>query len=219
MAGRGDREADTARLQSAVDRLAASQGAKGIWAHEYPNPFASATVLHVLWLAESCGARVERGVIARGTAAVQRCRTGQGAFSYAYSERPGAVPIAAAAGRMPLCELALLVWGASDQERLGAAITAAVQHHDQLESTRKYDDHAPPLAYGGFFFWYDMLGRVLAIDRLEDRARRDELMRAQLRTILAIPEIDGTFVDSHELGKSYGTAMALLCLAQVAPGT
>jgi hypothetical protein len=27
-----------------------------------------------------------------------------------------------------------------------------------------------------------------------------------------IPEMDGSFVDSHEFGRSYGTAMALLIL-------
>jgi hypothetical protein len=30
--------------------------------------------------------------------------------------------------------------------------------------------------------------------------------------VLSIPEFDGSFIDSHELGKSYGTAMALLVL-------
>jgi hypothetical protein len=30
---------------------------------------------------------------------------------------------------------------------------------------------------------------------------------------LKLPELDGCFVDSHELGRVYGTAMALLCLA------
>ena len=30
--------------------------------------------------------------------------------------------------------------------------------------------------------------------------------------LLAIPELDGSFIDSHELGKSYGTAMRLLTL-------
>jgi len=33
--------------------------------------------------------------------------------------------------------------------------------------------------------------------------------------VLAVPEWDGSFVDSHELGKSYGTAMALLILRRV----
>ena len=31
-----------------------------------------------------------------------------------------------------------------------------------------------------------------------------------------IPEIDGSFIDSHELGRSYGTAMALLTLRNAA---
>ena len=32
---------------------------------------------------------------------------------------------------------------------------------------------------------------------------------------LLVPEIDGCFVDSHELGRCYGTAMALLSLADL----
>jgi hypothetical protein len=35
--------------------------------------------------------------------------------------------------------------------------------------------------------------------------------------MLAIPEIDGSFIDSHELGKCYGTAMALLTLRNCVP--
>ena len=34
---------------------------------------------------------------------------------------------------------------------------------------------------------------------------------------LNLPEIDGCFVDSHELGRAYGTAMALLCFAALSP--
>ena len=33
-----------------------------------------------------------------------------------------------------------------------------------------------------------------------------------LEHVLKIGEIDGSFVDSHELGKSYGTGMALMVL-------
>ena len=32
-----------------------------------------------------------------------------------------------------------------------------------------------------------------------------------------LPEIDGGFVDSHELGKTYGTAMGLICLKSALP--
>ncbi len=33
-----------------------------------------------------------------------------------------------------------------------------------------------------------------------------------LEVLLQIPEMDGSFLDSHEFGRSYGTAMALLTL-------
>ena len=38
------------------------------------------------------------------------------------------------------------------------------------------------------------------------------------KLVLDLPEFDGCFVDSHELGRAYGTAMALLCLAALADG-
>jgi hypothetical protein len=48
----------------------------------------------------------------------------------------------------------------------------------------------------------------------EERARPE---RHKLRErLLQYPEIDGTFLDSEELGRSYGTAMALLILANTA---
>lgn len=113
---------------------------------------------------------------------------------------------------MPLCELALFRFGQSDQERLGAALTAAFEHHHRLEAIRKYDDHADSLGYGGFFFWYDVRARSEAIAAITDDAARARWQAQQDAIVLALPEIDGCFVDSHELGRCYGTAMALLCL-------
>ena len=95
------------------------------------------------------------------------------------------------------------------------ALIAAFEHHEQLESVRKYDDHANRLGYGGFFFWYDMHGRTMALRQLAEGATRQEMEERQREIILAIPEFDGCFVDSHELGRVYGTAMALWCLARL----
>ena len=39
--------------------------------------------------------------------------------------------------------------------------------------------------------------------------------RKLVEHVMSIGEIDGSFLDSHELGKSYGTAMALLILNRV----
>ena len=156
--------------------------------------------------------------IDKGLRALAFNRTEQGAFSYGQT-RPGRKPrasVEAAAGRMPLCELALYLFGVSDQERLLAAVESGVRHHDRLAEVRKYDDHANRLGYGGFFFWFDMLGRAEAIAELEDRGARRALAQGLRAQILALPEVDGCFVDSHELGRCYGTAMALLCLDTIA---
>ena len=116
---------------------------------------------------------------------------------------------------MPLCELGLLIGGRSDQAKLRRAIERSFEHHHLLERARKYDDHADRYANGGFFFWHDLLGRTEAIARIEDPAVRRAFKERQLDLILSIVEIDGGFVDSHELGKTYGTAMGLLCLKQL----
>ena len=210
----GDANAEPdATLPLAVAELLALQPETGVWFHEYGNPFAIATALQALAGARERGADVDATKIDRGLRALLQNRTGEGAFTYAHTARgkPRASVIAAA-GRMPLCELALLLHGASDQAKLLAAVEAGVAHHGTLAAVRKYDDHADAHGYGGFFFWFDVLGRCEAIARLEDTDARRRLAAGQRAVVLALPEFDGCFVDSHELGRSYGTAMALLCL-------
>ncbi|MCA8958769.1 MAG: hypothetical protein KDC87_22015, partial [Planctomycetes bacterium] len=181
--------------------------------HEYPNPFVTAEVLSALFAAKQCGQTLDSGKVIRGLTALQRNRTRKGAFSYFAATRPSA-SVTAAAGRMPACELALLRYGKSTQEQLATALRAAFEHHGLLAAVRKYDDHADVHGYGGFFFWFDMLGRARAITALSDGPLRTELAGRMRKTIVEeLPEIDGCFVDSHELGRTYGTAMALLSLA------
>ena len=114
-----------------------------------------------------------------------------------------------------MCELALHLWGKSDLAALEAAGRAGFDHHGELEDVRKYDDHAGRLRYGGFFYWYDVHGRTMALEGLPAGDARRQLIAAQREIILSIPEFDGCFVDSHELGRVYGTASALLCLARL----
>ncbi|MGE3174837.1 MAG: tol-pal system YbgF family protein [Planctomycetota bacterium] len=213
-----DRDAATARLQAAVAAVAALQPEDGVWFHEYGNPFAIATALQALARARAVGAEVPPEVVDRGVRALLQCRTRQGAFTYGHpGRRPARAEPRGAAGRMPLCELALLLWEHSDQPRLQAALTAAFEHHGLLAAVRKYDDHADRLGYGGFFFWFDMLGRAEATMQVADGAQRGLWRAQQKKLVLDLPEFDGGFVDSHELGRSYGTAMALLCLAALDP--
>lgn len=216
------RSADEAAVAPGIRRgvaaLIALQPETGVWFHEYGNPFAIATSLQALYGARAAGFEVPQANIDKGLKALAYNRTEGGAFSYSQT-RPGRRPRAseeAAAGRMPLCELALYLFGASDQRKLAAAIEAGERHHGLLAEVRKYDDHANRYGYGGFFFWFDMLGRAEAIAELQDAAQRRRLAGDLYRRVLRLPEVDGCFVDSHELGRSYGTAMALLCFDTLA---
>ena len=77
----------------------------------------------------------------------------------------------------------------------------------------KYDDHTSRHDYGGFFFWFDVHGRSDAVQALDKVSLRTRYKQELRDLIMKLPEIDGCFVDSHEIGRCYGTAMALLTLA------
>jgi len=213
-----DADAVDQGVRRGVAALIALQQETGVWFHEYGNPFAIATALQALHGAKALGFDVPPDNIDSGLKALAFNRTAQGAFSYSQT-RPGRQPRAsleAAAGRMPLCELALYLFGASDQEKLIAAVDSGERFHGLLAEVRKYDDHANRYGYGGFFFWFDMLGRAEAIAEIKDASARVSRASALHARVMALPEIDGCFVDSHELGRCYGTAMALLCLDTLA---
>jgi hypothetical protein len=174
--------------------------------HEYDNPFVTATILHALEEAKRDGAEVPAGMLKRGAAAVRSTRDARGVFSYEFPGRGGAVE--GAAGRLPFLEHALTFSGQATPESVKAAIEVSFKHHALLERIRKYDDHADAHQNGGFFFWYDQYGRALAARGAQDGAALEK----QRAILLATPEYDGAWVDSHELGRVYGTAMALLTL-------
>ncbi|HLF93147.1 MAG TPA: hypothetical protein VJB14_06785 [Planctomycetota bacterium] len=197
---------DKKTLATLVRMLCVLQKGTGTWYHEYDNPFVTATALHALHEAKKAGADVPDATLKRGAAALKSTRDRQGMFAYEYPGRGGAPE--GAAGRAPFCEFALHLSGLSKKEAVAGSLAESFKHHARLEKVRKYDDHADAHHNGGFFFWYDQLGRALAASAIGDAAS----LARQKEIVLAIPEIDGCWVDSHELGRSYGTAMALLTL-------
>jgi hypothetical protein len=197
-----------------IGALAGLQAETGAWFHEYVNPFATAITLAALRDAEEQGFAVPPEVVERGVRSLLRCRAESGAFTYGQVESgPARAQVPSAACRMPVCELALARLARADAGALQRAVAAGLEHHESLAKVRKYDDHADRHGHGGFFFWFDMLGRTEAIAQLEPGEARRDAARRQLALVLEVPELDGCFVDSHELGRAYGTAMALLCLA------
>jgi hypothetical protein len=197
---------DKAMMARIIRKLADLQKPTGIWQHEYDNPFVTATILHVLEEARLAGAEVPPAVVKRATAALKSTRDARGVFSYEYPGR-GDRP-EGGSGRMPYLEYALSISGQSKPESIAAALDLSLKHQPLLERIRKYDDHSDAYHNGGFFFWYDQYGRAVAAKSVSSAAA----LAKQREIVLQIPEIDGCWVDSHELGRVYGTAMALLTL-------
>jgi len=206
-------------IQRCVDDLIRIQSPTGSWFHEYANPFVTATgamSLNRVGNLVDVSAR-PRAVSALADAArsLSRVRHRSGTFPYQDETKGKTIPAAniqAAAGRMPLCEAALFVAGKSSAERLEMAINASFQHHQSLNAAYKYDNHTDHWEYGGFFFWFDMRGRKQAIDLLPDSRMKIRYQQQLAAIVISKTEIDGCFVDSHEIGRCYGTAMALMCL-------
>lgn len=216
-----DKFGDTDRYRKELDRaihgLEQIQLQRGGWQHEYANPFVTATALTALRAAQDAGAGVDTQKIERGLASLTRDRFASGAYPYSSrsEQQPGRDSIEASAGRIPVCELALWQWQKLTDRQLENAARVSLEHHKYLNVAYKYDNHTSTMAYGGFFFWYDMHARAETIAQIKDDAIRKSLAQQQRAIILELPELDGCFVDSHELGRCYGTAMALLSLAQL----
>lgn len=201
-----------------VEALESVQSRGGSWYHEYNNPFVTATALLALHEAYRTGATIDELKIKKGLTALSSDRFANGAYPYS-SGRAKRDPngtardVAASAGRMPLCELGLYLWSQSSDESLASALQRSINLHENLDVALKYDDHTSRLAYGGFFFWYDMRARSEVLAHIQDKTLKAESIAKQKAIIMSLPELDGCFVDSHELGRVYGTAMALLSLA------
>jgi hypothetical protein len=209
------------RLRSMVTDLELIQLKNGGWHHEYNNPFATATALLALHESASAGAPPRTEVVQSGANSLGRDRLGNGAFPYSSvpagskSSAGTDLEMAESAGRMPLCELAIWQIRKSSDQNLIDAVERSFGLNGHLIKALKYDDHTSNLSYAGFFFWYDIRARSEAIANLPDSETKTRFKKQQRDLVLSLPEIDGCFVDSHELGRVYGTAMALLSLADL----
>lgn len=203
------------RMNEIVQAAAARQKASGFWAHEYENAFATGAVLQEVLAARAAGASVPVEVVDRAAAALISARGKNGAYSYGGSAGERNTGLKDAAGRMPVCEGTLLQVGRSDPDKVRFALDNFWAHMANLEGVRRNDFHSDG-ELGGFFFFHSVFHASEVVKLLPEEERNPHWQRF-LQLLQAIPELDGSFLDSHELGRSYGTAMALLTLHNCAP--
>ncbi|MBM4063475.1 MAG: hypothetical protein FJ265_20610, partial [Planctomycetes bacterium] len=209
-----DRERLVQRMNEVVQAAAARQQPGGFWAHEYANAFATGAVLQQMLAARAAGASVPVEVTDRAAAALLSARFDSGTFSYGGAARGRATSLKDSAGRMPVCEGTLLQLGRSDLDKVRRALQVFWDHMKNLEGVRRNDFHSDG-ELGGFFFFHAVYHASEVVRLLPEPERAAHWQRFR-ELLQQIPEMDGSFLDSHELGRSYGTAMALLVLRNCA---
>ena len=209
------RQLAIARMNEIVQAAAERQKASGFFAHEYENAFATGAVVQELLSAKAAGASVPTAVTDKAAQALLSARMQTGTYVYGGSvaER-GSASLKDSAGRMPVCEGVLFQLGRSDLDKVRFALQNFWDHMQRLETVRRNDFHSDG-ELAGFFFFHSVFhaSEVVHLLPAEEQAAHWQRFRTVLQEI---PELDGSWLDSHELGRSYGTAMALLTLANCA---
>lgn len=175
------------------------------------SPFMTAPTLLALYEAKRQGEKIDEDVIARALDALEGCRTSEGAIPYTTAgkrdEWPGAI------GRSPVTEVALLLAGRSDTDRVRKSLDNFVEHWEWLEKRRKgTGTHVPPYGIAPYYFFYAHAYAAFAIEFLpeEERPRFREQLRERL---FQVQEPSGGWNDRvFERSENYGTAMALLAM-------
>ena len=196
-----------------VARLGKLQDEDGFWGHEYPSAFATGAIARALVVSRRAGADVPEVLLGRAADALLKTRRDGGRQDYRHEAGKPQSSEKNSAGRTAISELALLDCGRGSLENVAAGVEVYWKHAAKLDAIRQCDNHADE-ELAGFFYYYAMFHTVEAARALDETARGRQLEKFRAK-ILSQSEVDGAFIDSHELGKSYGTAMALLILNRV----
>ncbi len=210
----GTKAHDVDEMNGIVAAAQKRQHDNGFFAHEYENAFCTGAMMWGLLAARDAGAEVPDEMFSKGVAALLSARADDGAYRYSGTAARRRSSLKDASARMPLCEGVLLRLASTSKERFDFALKNYWGHMDRIERVRRNDFHSDG-ELAGFFFFHDLFHTSEVVNLLpeEEQAPIDARFLALLQKI---PEMDGSFVDSHEFGRSYGTAMALLTLKNVA---
>jgi hypothetical protein len=182
--------------------------------------FVSAAVVLALQRAEKAGVRTPEKAMRRAVSCLEDMRDENGAFQYMrfFGSGPAeGTGVPGAAGRGPVCELALLGAGRSDAKRIQGALDLFMEHRaDFVRQLGKALMHAGPDGQGCHYLMFDYALSATALGELPE----DE--RAPYRTILLelildARSVEGGFRDTSINGWAYGTAMALLAFRALEP--
>lgn len=228
-AGVGDAKALRKHGTELAEDLVGRQRENGGWSYFYATSleedapvieqslsFVTATAVRALQHARAAEIELDEDALDQGLDCLEAMRDEDGVFTYmllSVQERTDKeLQVTEAAGRGPLCELALLEAGRSDAARLRTALERFLAHLPLLAAERgKALMHCGEEGQGCHYVLYDYATAAQAIARLPAEERAP--FRARLmESLLDCRRADGAFLDAPVLGPTPGTALALLAL-------
>lgn len=226
-------EALRAASRRLVEKLALYQALDGGWGYlsldEVPTfrpsftsmSFTTATCLIGLQRARQAGIEVPQAVVDKAVASIVRCQTPTGSFTYGElwrnSPGRGINQLKGAACRAPACLEAIGVFGREPSaEQCASALDDLLVRNArfQVASLRRPIPHESHYQISGYFYLYGHYYATLLLARVPDPARYAPLLE---QAVMICREPDGSFWDYplYSYHKPYGTAFALLVLAQL----
>jgi hypothetical protein len=165
--------------------------------------------LAALARARAAGFDVDDSLLQAGVRALRAMRKSTGIYTYTWPEPRNFEREDASIARAPVCELALLRLGESSEKELRQTLDLFLEHRQGLIDVAKLSPGwLPPHAFSSYFLFF---AYHHAAEALSELGARDDLEKLR-DDLLGIVEQDGTWVDYEDIGKCYGTAMALLVL-------
>jgi hypothetical protein len=223
----GDEDALSAAIAPLLDSVLESQVASGGWPYvniggpgdaglDCSASFLTAGVLIALLDAREAGVSVPQGPLDRGLACLRSLRKENGSFRY-FVDVPEADDNPEAAGRGPVCALALLRGGAGNRDELRRSLQTFDDQRSVLAREWGKDVcHTGQQGQGAHYLFYDWAFAAAAVAELP-AADRGRWRKPLLSDILAVHDAEGGFADMPSLGRAYGTAMALMALRALGP--
>lgn len=181
--------------------------------------FVTAPVVLTLIAAREAGIEVPRDAVSRALRCLEAMRNPNDTFDYmgGLGIENGSTGSGGAAGRGPVCELALLRGGRGSLEAIRAALQLFAEQREGLAREQgKNLMHAGPDAQGSHYLLFDYAYAALAINALPP-GERAPFRRMLLRLVNATRYENGAFVDNPGMGRACGTALALLALRELDP--
>lgn len=229
----GDAEAVAAMMRDAVKDLHALQRPSGgfsyyisrsVDATEAPDEcisFCTATVVRGLVRAREAGVTVPPQVFDGAVDALHRTRGSDGQFTYSVRGRQSKVgmPVGTAgnASRGPLCALALHRAGKGDLDGIRSSLRGfVIEHRVLIRQQRKTLMHTGPNGEGSHYLMFDYAMTAEAIASLPEAERR-AFASVILSDLSTMRLVDGSYLGTPLLGRSFGAAMGVTALNALLP--